>query len=254
MDSWATTRPQVTAAAALGSLAAARALVAALDPLGIPLMVLKGPPLQRRLFGTDCAYESADIDLLVPARSARRVQRLMRVQGWEFLPENGLLWWADRAAAFTRDGVTVDLHWGVHAHTLGGLRLRSLEAALWHGATRSREGWLEPLPEPLVVYLAVNWAGHHYEGSQRLTGIQAAASLVTDWERARAIARTARVLGVVEFALNHPATDTTTDRPPLMQPQVRELPSLLLALARTRTPKAVRGAILHARSRLARRA
>ena len=80
-DASAATPPQVTAAAALGSLAAARTLADDLHRLGVPLMVLKGPPVQRRLLGSDCAYESADIDLLVPAPDAGRVRRLLRSRG-----------------------------------------------------------------------------------------------------------------------------------------------------------------------------
>jgi len=249
MDSRATPPSQVTAASALGSLAAARALVASLDPLGIPLLVLKGPPLQLRLLGSDCAYQSADIDLLVPAGEARRVRRRMREQGWEFLPENGVLWWVDRAAAFTRGGVTVDLHWGVHAYTLGALRFRSLERALWRDATRSPEGWLEPLPEPLVVYLAVNWAGHHYDDGHRLTLVRAAAALVTDWPRAREIARTARVTAILEAALHRSAGNPEVETPPLAGAQVSGITSRALARARVQRPEALRRALLNVRYR-----
>jgi hypothetical protein len=136
LDARSGSLPHITAAAALGSLAAARSLAVELDRRGIPIMVLKGPPLQRHLFGTDCACRSADIDL-VPARAARGVRRLLRTWGWEFFPENGLLWRFDRAAAFTLEGLTIDLHWGIHAFGLGPRPLASLERALWEGATRA---------------------------------------------------------------------------------------------------------------------
>lgn len=231
--------PHVTAAAALGSLSAARRLASDLEGRRTAVMVLKGPPLQRRLFGTDCAYESCDIDLLVRRGTARTVRGLLRSQGWEFLSANGVMWRVDRAAAFTREGVTIDLHWGIHANAISARRLRPLEAALWEGATRAPDGWWEPLPEPLVVYLAVNWAGHSYEGPQRLASVHAAAGLVRDWERVQVVARAARVSAVVDHALFRQLHDDAGVGPALIERGARDAASRALAWARTRSPAAV---------------
>lgn len=253
MDARAGSPPHVTAAAALGSLAAARSVAADLDAKGIPVLVLKGPPMQRRLFGTDCAYESSDIDLLVPPRTARTVRRLLRSQGWQFFSGNGVLWRLDRAAAFTRQGVTIDLHWGIHTYAVGPRPLRALEAALWAGATRSPDGWWEPLPEPLVVYLAVNWAGHQYQGRQRLASVHAAASLVRDWERVDAIARSTRVSAVVDYALSHRPDEDAGVGPSLVEGRARDRASRAIAWVRTRSPTAVSRVVQNLRARMARR-
>ena len=181
--------------------AVSRSLAASLAPLGIPAMVLKGPPLQARLFGSDTSYRSQDVDLLVPRRHGRTVRRLLRGQGWLFSPANGVLWRLDRAAAFARDGVVVDLHWGLHASLLSARRLVPLERAMWEGAPRSSAGWFEPRIEPLVVYLAVHTAGRGFEKPEQVRALAAAVALVRDWGEVEAVARAAGVSGVVRHAV-----------------------------------------------------
>ena len=181
--------------------AVGRTLARELEPLGIPVLVLKGPPLQRRLFGTDTAYRSADVDLLVHRRDARTVRRFLVRRGWVFSPENGLLWRVDRAAALAKDGVVVDLHWGLHAGTLSARRLAPLERAVWNGAVRSPEGWFEPRLEPLVVYLAVHAAGRRYERAGTLRALRAACDLAGEWSEVEAVARRAGVSNIVSHAV-----------------------------------------------------
>ena len=67
-------------------------------------MVLKGPELQERLYGTPAAYESSDIDVLVRRRDARTAREVMLGNGWTFEPENGVLWRLSAAASFEREG------------------------------------------------------------------------------------------------------------------------------------------------------
>jgi hypothetical protein len=108
---------------------------------------------------------------------------------------------------------------------------------------------LEPLPEPLVVYLAVNWAGHHYQGDHRLASVKAAASLVGNWDRARSIALEAGVSRMLEHALAAASADEDAPaRPPLLHG--RNEAARGLAWARTRTPARLRRAFRVARRSL----
>ena len=164
-------------------------------------MFLKGPALQLRLFGTEAAYRSADVDLLVPGRHAHVVRRRLQAGGWRFSAANGLLWRLDRAAAFERDGVVIDLHWGLHVAIVPPWLLRSLERDLWAGASRSAQGWLEPRIEPLLVYLAVRAAGQAFVKPESVRCVAAAMQRVEDWDEVDAIARRARVTDSVRRAL-----------------------------------------------------
>lgn len=180
--------------------AAAGSLATELAERGIPVMALKGPPVQQRLFGTDAAYRSADVDLLVRRSHHRRARRFLTSTGWEFLPENGLLWRLDRSAGYRRRGVTVDLHWGLHSRLLSPRALGGLEAAMWQGATRAPEGWTEPRLEPLVVYLALHAAGTEYAREEPLTLLRRAAT-AADLAEVEALARQIGLWPAVHQAL-----------------------------------------------------
>src|SRR3954462_271176 len=54
---------------------------------GIPVMVLKGPDLQQRLFGTPAAYVSSDVDMIVRRADARRARRHLTRSGWSSTTE-----------------------------------------------------------------------------------------------------------------------------------------------------------------------
>src|SRR4051794_5738712 len=95
----------VTVAAAVHGTTALRRIAGRLQAVGVPVMILRGPPVQRRLLGDDAAYRSADIDILVPRRDRRRVFLVLSGDGWAFSGANGVLWRLDRAAAFTKGGV-----------------------------------------------------------------------------------------------------------------------------------------------------
>ena len=157
-------------------------VAASLAAAGIPVMVLKGPPLQHRLLGRESAYESADVDLLVPRHHGRRARSRLRAEGWRFVPDNGLLWRLDRAVAVERSRVVVDLHWGIHLGPLPPWTTRPLERALWAAARPTEGGWWEPRPEPLLVYLALHAAAFGFAKPAGLVLVEAAAALVEDWD------------------------------------------------------------------------
>jgi hypothetical protein len=189
------------AATALAQLAAAGSLAAALDRRGIPVLVLKGPPLQQRLFGTPAAYESVDVDLLVPADRAAEAVEAARADGWARLAaENALFWRLSQAVVLVRGGVAVDLHWGVHAGHLPAGTFRALTAALWAGATVRSDGLREPAPEPLFVYLAAHAAGHGFDHHDQAETLAAAAAQVRSWPEVERLAAATRLRGTVARA------------------------------------------------------
>src|SRR5205085_1368498 len=76
---------------------------------------------------------------------------------------------ADRPAAFVRDGVQVDVHWGLHVSLVAPGRLRPLNVAMWRGATETDGGWWEPSLSALAAYLALHTADRlAHEGKRSL--------------------------------------------------------------------------------------
>lgn len=238
--------------AAVASSAATQALARDLDALGIPLIVLKGAPVQQRLFGNDAAYRSADVDVLVPRRHGRQVRRHLASKGWRFIPQNGLLWRPDRAAAFEKRGVTLDLHWGLHAHMVSPRLLRYLERDLWEKAKkRSDEGWLEPRIEPLLVYLAFHAAAKNFGQPQALRMIAAAARQVEDWALVERVARRSRIWGSVRHAIDFAMGAPHTNRPSLLDGRLASARVVAASLFRGRlAPKGFRDAARKLRQRL----
>jgi hypothetical protein len=204
----------VAVAAALRSMASVAALAEELAPLGIPLLVLKGPHVQRRLLGSPAAYISADVDLLVRRRDGGATRRHLRSTGWTFAAENGRLWRLDGAAAFGRDGVVVDLHWGLHAGLLPATALRPIEQAMWDSAEELTPNLVQPRLEALVAYLAVHHAVTPSPGKARL--LQAAAADPTfDREETLALAARCRLRSTAGWALDAappPPPSATTER------------------------------------------
>src|SRR6266487_3904654 len=106
--------PQLgSVALALWAQAQGRALARELTSAGIPVLMLKGPELQARLYGTPAAYQSGDVDVLVPRERADRARRVLEAHGWAFARENGVLWRVADQATYARDGFWLDLHLGL---------------------------------------------------------------------------------------------------------------------------------------------
>jgi release factor glutamine methyltransferase len=173
-----------------------------LRDVGVPVMVLKGPELQERLYGTPAAYQSSDIDVLVRPRDARRARQTLHANDWTFEPENGVLWWLSAAASFERQGFRADLHWGLHAAHLPAWALHELERAMWERARTTPSGFLIPDDESLFVFLAVHAVGHGFERREWVDNVHAAAERVGDWQRVWAIARRAHVTNTVRVAMS----------------------------------------------------
>jgi hypothetical protein len=206
----------MSVALALRQEAGVQRMAEELSAVGIDLLVLKGPPVQRRLLGSPAAYPSADVDVLVRRASAAAARRALTAAGWEFISLNGRLWRLDGAAAYVRDGVQVDVHWRLHASLVAPGRLRSLAEAMWTGATRTDEGWWEPAIAPLTAYLALHTADRlAHEGKRR--ALEAAVRAAEgSWSEVAALAAAcgmSPVLEAVEAALDAPSP---ADDPPLL--------------------------------------
>jgi hypothetical protein len=197
-----------TVARALRAQADVRSAAEALGRGGIPTLLLKGPDLQARLYGRPTEYVSTDVDILIPPRHWSDARRVLTGQGWRFAPDNGVLWWLSRAAAFDRAGFRLDVHWGLHAGHLTAWSLRPLERALWGGARPGPGAMLEPDPESLLVFLAVHAAGHRFERAQWVENVHRSASKVKDWPKVWRIARSARVEHCTRQALESPDPGT----------------------------------------------
>ena len=188
-------------ALALWAQSEGRSLAREMTSAAIPVLMLKGPELQARLYGTPAAYQSGDVDVLVPRSHAGRARRLLEASGWEFAKENGVLWRVADQASYVRHGFWLDLHWGLQVGHLPGRVLRPLERAMWARARPGPSGMLEPDPESLLVFLAAHVVGHRFERRHWWENVTACAALVQDWPRVWRISRDARVETAVRKAL-----------------------------------------------------
>jgi hypothetical protein len=189
-------------AKALALQAETRALTELFTAHGIPLMLLKGPDVQARLYGTPAAYESSDVDVLVPPRFARAARKALADAGWVFEQDNALFWRASRAASFVRRGNRVDLHWGLHAAHLPSFALTRLERALWEHAEPGPGGALVPDDATLLVFLALHAAGHGFDRAAWVDNVRRAAARIEDWDRMWKVARRSRMSRVLRRSLD----------------------------------------------------
>jgi HemK-like putative methylase len=235
-----------SAALALWAQARARSVAAELGREGIEVLSLKGPDLQSRLYGTPAAYPSADVDLLVRRADAAKARDALERAGWRFAPDNGLLWRAAAQAAYDRDGLRVDLHWGLQVGHLPGVAMRSLERSLWAGAAPGPGPMLEPDPESLAVFLAVHAVGHRFERREWAENVHAALRLVRDEGRMWTIARDAHIEDAVRLAIAGAPAGT---RAPVLDGAAGRVASAASWLLRGHfLPVRVRGALRDARS------
>lgn len=108
---------RVGATLALDSLTGELAI--ALGDAGVATIVLKGPALERRLYGVGESRTHDDIDLLVAHSDLQRAENLLYGLGFRYAAES------EHARAWIRgrDGITVDLH-----KTLLGVGVPPVEA------------------------------------------------------------------------------------------------------------------------------
>src|SRR4051794_17331986 len=103
----------VAVARALWAQGSARSVILRLQKAGLRVLILKGPELQWRLYGTPAEYASSDVDVLVHRSDGARARQLLVGWGWRFEPTNSVLWRVSRAATYERGGFRLDLHWGL---------------------------------------------------------------------------------------------------------------------------------------------
>lgn len=168
-------------AEALRMLAETERLAVQMKHVGVPIMVLKGPHLQRRLLGSPAAYASQDVDLLVPRGSARAARRHLLTSGWTFSSANGRLWRLDRSAAYIGRGITLDLHWGLHADLLPASALTRIEQEMWRSKVEIAPNLYEPAIDALAAFLSVHIAPKLASDGKRAL-LAAATPMVGDWD------------------------------------------------------------------------
>ncbi len=113
----------------------------------IPSVILKGPDLADRLFGSRLARTSGDIDLLVERRCVHQAIAALRSHGWTQESEFRDFETNNQIALTSPRGVTTELHWAV---------------ALPHIPQPPPVYFMDrPMrAEPLLIYLAFHFHNH----------------------------------------------------------------------------------------------
>jgi methylase of polypeptide subunit release factors len=132
--------------------------------------------------------------LLVRREDAPASRRILEGTGWRFELGDRWPWRIFRTAAYLYDDrLGIDLMWGIPGAPFPLPRLPSLERELWAGTARGSHGFLEPEPEPLVVFLATQAARLHIRGAHRYASwtqdLAVCAEHVRSWQRVWDIAR-----------------------------------------------------------------
>ena len=139
-------------------------------------------------------HASHEMVLLVRREDAPASRRILEGTGWRFELGDRWPWWIFRTAAYLYDDrLGIDLMWGIPGAPFPIPRLSSLERELWPGAARGSHGFLQPEPEPLVVFLATQAARLHIRGAHRYASwtqdLAVCADQVRSWQRVWDIAR-----------------------------------------------------------------
>jgi hypothetical protein len=127
-----------------------------LERSGLPVLVLKGPPLARRYYGALDARESADLDLLIRPRDGSRAHTALAELGFARRSRTPLgvavtLRFV-HALDYVGEAGVVDLHWALDRHP--SLRLDS--EAPWRAARREPLGGADvAVPSDDVELLAL---------------------------------------------------------------------------------------------------
>jgi release factor glutamine methyltransferase len=139
-------------------------------------------------------HASHEMVLLVRREDAPVSRRILEGTGWRFELGDRWPWWIFRTAAFLYDDrLGIDLMWGIPGAPFPIPRLSSLERELWAGAAGGSHGFLQPEPEPLVVFLATQAARLHIRGAHRYASwtqdLAVCADQVRSWQRVWDIVR-----------------------------------------------------------------
>jgi release factor glutamine methyltransferase len=100
--------------------------------------------------------QSGRLAVLVPKGQVAAARALVEPLGWRYAwRRSGLLRVLPSLYYWWDGGSDLTIHWGVPAAPLPGWTLRKLQDVLWHRARPSSDGFLEPDPAVLLVWLAV---------------------------------------------------------------------------------------------------
>jgi len=151
-------------------------------------------------------HPTHEMVLLVRPEDAPVSKRILEGTGWRFELGDRWPWRIFRTAAYLYDDrLGIDLMWGMPGAPLPLPRLPSLERELWAGAVRGPHGFLQPEPEPLVVFLATQAARLNVRGAHRYASwtqdLAVCAGAVRSWRRVSDIASEVGVEGSVRRAL-----------------------------------------------------
>jgi len=181
---------------------------------GIRALALRGPDLGtatepeglRRGHGHGHKNDH-EIVLLVRPSDAGSAGEILRGTNWRFRVGDRGAWRLYRTVGFLYDDrLGIDLMWGVPGAPLPFRHLGSLERALWEGARSGWNGFLEPEPEALLVFLATQGTRLYIRGRNRygswIEDLASCAGQVQDWRKAWDIALAAGVEGSLRRGLD----------------------------------------------------
>jgi methylase of polypeptide subunit release factors len=154
----------------------------------------------------DHRHQGHEIVLLVRAQDAPLSRTILEATRWRFELGDRGPWRIFRTVAYLYDDrLGISLMWAIPGAPLPLPRLGSLERELWAGATRGSHGFLQPAPEPLVVFLATQAARLHIRGPQRYASwtrdLATSTSEVLSWQRVWDVAKATRVEASVRRGL-----------------------------------------------------
>jgi hypothetical protein len=193
-------------------------VTAALTAAGVRSVLLKGPVLERALYGDGALRLYADVDLLVAPGSVRDAEGVVGGLGFERPPDEALREVHDLHAVHwvrPHDAAWVDLHWTVKR---AGAPPERVWEALAEGTQRLElfgTSIEAPRPAALALVVALHAAQH---GAGRARGIEdlerAAAHFGSStWEEAAGLARRVEALDAFAAGMRlAPGTAAIADR------------------------------------------
>jgi release factor glutamine methyltransferase len=167
----------------------------------------------------DHRHQGHEIVLLVRAQDAPLSRTILDATRWRFELGDSGPWRIFRTVAYLYDDrLGISLMWAIPGAPLPLPRLGSLERELWAGATRGSHGFLQPAPEPLVVFLATQAARLHIRGPRRYASwtrdLATSTFEVLSWERVWDVAKATRVEASVRRGLTLAGIGRDLGEPP----------------------------------------
>jgi methylase of polypeptide subunit release factors len=184
-------------------------IAVALAGAGIRPLALRAPTADRP---APYVFGDGSIELLIEPADFEAALRIVEPMSWRYSwVRSGLVRLQPTAYYWWDGGIDLTLHRGIPAAPLPASALGALTETLWQLTTPAPEGFLEPDPAALLVYLAVQGCrpgrGHEDHWSQFLH----CREWIDDWGKVHAIARGAGVSRALGRALA--AADAGSGRP-----------------------------------------